>query len=126
MHKSILAPAVLITAALASSAQALSPAARTFVRKAGLDPASAAVIQADKDGEISSIYRDKPVRNSLEALAIKGSKKGVLTFVTSREFIHKLEADFEGAVVPMTGFDRIYLTTEERDLVLRKILEKVK
>jgi hypothetical protein len=122
MHKFILAPAALIAAALASSAHALSPAAKIFVRKAGLDPASASVIQADKDGDISSIYRDKPVKNSLESLAIKGSKKGVLSFVTSREFIRSLEADFEGTVIPKTGFDRIYLTTEERDLVLRKIL----
>ena len=118
----VAAIALLLTAA--SPVQALSPTAKAFVRKAGLDPASATVLQADKDGEISLIFRGKPVKNSLEALAAKGSKKSVLAFVTSREFIHKLKADFKGTDIPKTGYDGIYLTSEERNLVVDKLVER--
>ena len=122
--RTIIVAALVLLLTAASSARALSPAAKTFVRKAGLDPASAAGLQADKDGEISSIFRGKPVKNSLEALAAKGSKKGVFAFVTSREFIHKLKADFKRTDIPKTGYDGIYLTNEERNLVVDKLVER--
>ena len=110
-------------ASLAAPVHALSPKAEAFVRKAGLDPASAAVQLAESDGTITTTYRGDEKSFSLESLALEGAKNGVNAFVTTRNFIRKLEADFKGTPVPKTGLDRLYLTEEQRDLLVRKIVE---
>ncbi|MDD5303817.1 MAG: hypothetical protein PHS14_12010 [Elusimicrobia bacterium] len=115
--------AIAVSAALAAPARALSPEAEAFVRKAGLDPASAAVRLADADGTIDTTYRGDQKSFSLESLALEKAKNGVNAFVTTRNFIHKLEADFRGTPIPKTGYDGLYLTTEQRTLVARKIIE---
>lgn len=106
------------------SAPALSAEAAAFIKSTGLDPAAEEVRLARADGEISSIYRGHPVSNSLEALVKAGSTKGVFSFVTSRTFIRRLKADFKGTDVPKKGYDGIYLTGDERLLVVDKIVER--
>ena len=60
---------------------------------------------------------------SLRGLIAKGTvPKGVACFVTTRDFIARLRADFGGTSIPNTNYDAIYLTLEERTLVARKII----
>ena len=120
--KSLMA-AVILSAAFAAPARALSPEAEAFVRKAGLDPASAAVRQADGDGTIVTMYRDDEKKFSLESLALEGAKNGVKAFVATRGFIRKLKADFAGTPFLKVGYDGLYLTVEERRLATRKAIE---
>lgn len=101
----------------------LSPETIVFLKSIGVDPESEDVQVAHKDGTISSVFRGKPISNSLESLAKEGSKKGVISFVTSRAFIRKLKADFAGTPIPKVGYDGIYLTNEERLLVADKLVE---
>lgn len=115
--------AIVASATLAAPVRALSPVAEDFVRKAGLDPASDAVRAADKDGTISTTYRGDLKKYSLESLAKEGARNGVISFVTTRAFIRKLEADFAGTPIPKTGYDGLYLTVEQRRMVARKIVE---
>jgi hypothetical protein len=114
---------LIASASLAVSAHALSPQAEAFVRKAGLDPASADVRQADADGMIVTIWQGDERKHSLESLANEGMKNGVKVFVSTRAFIRKLKADYAGTPFPTSGFDGIYLTVEERKLAERKMLE---
>ena len=114
---------IVATAALAVPARALSPEAEAFVRKAGLDPASVTVRQAEADGAIVTMYQDDERTNSLESLAKAGLKNGVKAFVSTRAFIRKLKANYAGTPFPTSGFDGLYLTVEERTLATRKMFE---
>lgn len=105
-------------------APGLSAEAAAFINAAGLNASSAEVKRARADGEIASIYRGHPVSNSLDALVKAGSTKGVFSFVTTRAFIRKLKADFKGTDIPAKGYDGIYLTADERSLVVDKIVER--
>lgn len=108
-------------AALAAPARAMSPETEAFVRKAGLDPASAAVRLADEEGPVSTVYQGDEKEYSLDSLARDGAKNGLKAFVSTREFIRKLKANFAGTPVPAAGYDGLYLTVEERKLALKKI-----
>ncbi len=113
--------ALAVSSVLAAPAQALSPEAEAFVRKAGLDPASAAVRAADEEGPISTIYQGDEKEYSLESLAQEKAKNGLKAFVVAREFIRKLKANFAGTSVPAGGYDGLYLTVDERKLALKKV-----
>ena len=113
--------AVVVCAALAAPARALTPETEAFIRKAGLDPASAAVQLADKDGTIDTVYQDDEKHFSLDSLAKDGAKNGLKAFVATRSFIHALKKDFNGTPVPKAGYDGLYLTIDERKLALSKI-----
>ncbi len=115
--------AIVAAAALAAPARALSPQAEAFVRKSGLDPASAAVRLAESDGTITTMYRDDEKKFSLESLALEGAKNGVKAFVATRGFIHKLQTDYASTPFLTVGYDGLYLTMEERKLATRKMLE---
>lgn len=101
----------------------LSPRTIAFLKSIGLDPGSEDVQIAHEDGVISSVFRGKPISNSLESLAKEGSEKGVTSFITTRVFIRRLKADFAGTPIPKVGYDGIYLTKEERLLVADKLVE---
>lgn len=118
-----LALVLLVSAALAAPARALSPTAKDFVRKAGLDPESAAVRAADADGTITTVYQGDEKKYSVESLALEGAKNGLKAFVATRGFIRKLNADYAGTPFPTSGYDGLYLTVKERKLALRKMVE---
>lgn len=121
MYKSVLALAMLLAAA--SSARALTPKAEVFVRGSGLDPASAAVRWADKEGTIVTMLRDEEKKYSLESLAIEGKKRQTVDFVVCRWLIRNLKADFEGTPWPPKGVDITYTTMEERKLAINKAFD---
>lgn len=124
MRSSVLA--FLLSAVLVTPAWALSPAAEAFVRGAGLDPGSADVVAADKDGVIETTYRGDPATFSLEALALKKMANGVRSFVVTRKVIRELKASFASYKLPaggIEGFDGLYLTPSERELMAKKIRE---
>ena len=108
---------------LSAPALALSPEAADFVRKAGLDPASATVKAADADGTIVTIFHDDEKQFSLESLAIEKAKNGVNAFVFTRTFIRKLKANYAGTPFPTSSYDGLYLTLDERKLAMRKMVE---
>lgn len=121
MPKSVLAFAMLLAAA--SAARALTPKAEAFVRESGLDPASAAVRWADKEGTIVTILRDEEKKYSLESLAIEGKKLKVIDFVACRWLVRNLKADFAGTPWPPKGLDITYTTMEERKLAINKAFD---
>jgi hypothetical protein len=110
-----------LSAALAAPARAMTPETEAFVRKAGLDPASAAVRTADAEGPINTVYQGDEKEYSLDSLAHDGAKNGLKAFVSTREFIRKLKANFAGTPIPTSGYDGLYLTIEERKLALKKV-----
>lgn len=99
----------------------MAPETEAFLRKAGLDPASAAVRLADKEGPIDTTYQGDEKQFSLDSLARDGAKNGIKAFVSAREFIRKLKANFAGTPIPAGGYDGLYLTLEERKLALKKV-----
>lgn len=112
---------VAVFAALAAPAGALTPETEAFLRKAGLDPASPAVRQAEAEGPVSTVYQGDEKEFSLDSLARDGAKNGIKAFVAAREFIRRLKANFSGTPIPPAGYDGLYLTVEERKLALKKV-----
>lgn len=119
--KAGLALAVLLFALGPLSAPAMTPAAATFVRSIGLDPDSAPVRTADADGEIQGQVMGDPEVFSLERLASESRPGAVKQFVATRWFIHQLKADFDHTPLLKDGYNASFLTTEERQLVGRKV-----
>ncbi len=115
--------ALVVAAAFAAPARALSPETEAFLRTAGLDPASDAVRLAEEDGEIVTMYRDDEKTFSLDSLARDGAKNGIKAFVATRGFIRRLKADFAGTPFLKTNYDGLYLTLEERRLATRKAIQ---
>lgn len=113
--------ALAVSAVIAAPARAMTPETETFLRKAGLDPASAAVRAADAEGPVSTVYQGDEKTYSLDSLARDGAKNGIKAFVATRDFIRKLKANFAGTPAPTAGYDGLYLTTEERKLALKKL-----
>lgn len=116
----IILAALIAVVALASPSFALSPEAEAFLKGIGLDPASESVRAAEKEGTISTTFRGDSASFSLESLALEKKKNGVMAFITTRAFIKKLAANPKTAF-PKTGYDGMYLTKDERDLVADKI-----
>lgn len=120
----VLISGILITAVSTPlPAQALSPEAKSFLRESGLDPSSADVRAADKDGSIvapNCSGRDNT--NSLESLAKEKSRKGVVAFVQSRKFIREVKADFVKSAKAPKEYNGCFLVVKERRLAMRKIL----
>ncbi len=114
--------ALAVAAALASPSFALSPQAESFLRKIGLDPDAEAVRAAEADGTITTTFRGDAASFSLESLALEKKRNGVLAFIATRAFIHKLEKD-PGTPIPKANYDGMYLTADQRKLVARKIAE---
>ena|SRR3989338_4768946 len=115
--------ALVMSAAFAAPARALTPEVEAFLRKAGVDPASEAVRIAEEDGTIVTMYRDDEKQISLESLTREGAKNGIKAFVATRAFIRKLKADYAGTPFLRTNYDGLYLTIEERRLATRKAIE---
>jgi len=113
--------AAAVCAALAGPAQALAPETEAFLRKAGLDPASAAVKAADEEGPVNTVYQGDEKEFSLDSLAKEGAKNGIKAFVAARDFIRRLKANFGGTPIPAAGYDGLYLTPDERKLALKKV-----
>jgi len=112
----------LIFLALALPAKALSPEAEEYLKTIGFDPASEDVRLAEAAGEIQTSFMDEDVTYSLELLAAGKKKKNQLTnFITTRAFMARLQKDFNGTKVPAKNYEALYLTTEERQMVGRKI-----
>jgi hypothetical protein len=110
--------------ALVAPALALSPSSTKYLRSIDIDPKSAQVVSADKDGAIRSAYRGKPVENSLEALAAAHDAVKVRKFIATRDFVKRLKADFEGTPMLRVDYDAMYLTESERDLAFKKFMER--
>lgn len=108
-------------AILAVPARALAPETEAFLRKAGLDPASAAVKAAAEEGPVKTVYQGDDKEFSLDSLAKEGAKNGIKAFVAARDFIRRLKANFAGTPIPVNGYDGLYLTPEERKLALKKV-----
>jgi hypothetical protein len=117
--KTLLAAAAVV-AALSSPSFALSPEAQAFLRTIPLDPASPQVRAAEAEGTIQTTFRGDDVSFSLESLALQKKKNGVLAFIATRAFIHKLERD-PNTPIPKTNYDGMYLTNEQRNLVVDKL-----
>jgi hypothetical protein len=117
---------ILALSAVAISAHALSPKAESFLRQAGLDPQAPEVRRAEQDGVIHTDYNGDPEAHSLESLAATGKTNRVRTFVGTREFIRRLKKDSAGTPIPRSNYDPLYLTPEERELVLKKFLSEKK
>ena len=120
MRTSLVLLTLLILAT--SPCAALTQQAADFLKSAGLDPADADVLAADKDGVIETTYAGDPVTFSLEALVTGKKNNAVRTFVTTRKMIRELKADFKGYKIPPGG-DVLYLTTVERLLMVKKVNE---
>jgi hypothetical protein len=120
MRTSLVLLTLLILAT--SPCATLTQQAADFLKSAGLDPADADVLAADKDGVIETTYAGDPVTFSLEALATGKKNNAVRTFVTTRKMIRELKADFKGYKIPPGG-DVLYLTTVERLLMVKKVNE---
>lgn len=102
-------------------ASAMTPAAAAFLRSVGLDPDSAPVRTADADGEIQGQVMGDPEVFSLERLARESRPAAVKQFVATRWFIHQLKADFDHTPLLKDGYNASFLTSEERQLVGRKV-----
>jgi len=119
--------ALAYSLAAASPASAMTAKTAKFLReKCGLDPKSEEVQLAERDGTVTVEFHDDPVGFSLEWLAAMKRVRGVKQFVTTRNFIHKLKADFAGTAFPKEGYEGTYLTREERILAGRKIVEDLR
>jgi hypothetical protein len=106
---------------------ALTQQAADFIKSIGLDPKSADVVAADKDGVIKSTYRGDPVAHSLESLAKEKKVNAVKSFVVSRKIARALNTNFKGYKLPNGGiehYDGLYLTQKERLLMANKIVER--
>lgn len=115
--------AAAFTAILAVRAYALSPQEQAYLQKIGIDPNSRAVAAAEEAGTVETTFRDEAKEFSLSGLIAQGNvPKGVTCFVTTRDFIARLKADFARTSIPKTNYDAIYLTLDERSLVARKII----
>src|SRR2546429_310523 len=105
---------------------ALTQQAADFVKSVGLDPNSADVVAADKDGTIKTTYRGDAATFSLESLASEKKANAVRSFVASRKVARELKANFKGYKLPAGGvpsYDGLYLTQSERLLMVDKIVE---
>lgn len=117
--KSVIA-ALVVVVSLSTPSFALSPEAEAFLKGIGLDPASASVRAAEQEGTISTTFRGDSAEFSLESLAVEKKKNGVLAFIATRAFIKKLGSNPK-TPFPKTGYDGMYLTKDERNLVADKI-----
>lgn len=112
---------LLLAVLLAVPTHALSPAAKEFLKEAGLDPVSADVRAADADGTIlAPDCMGKDNTDSLESLARQKKKNGVIRFVTTRAFISRLKKNFDSTQMPAENYDASFLTEEEPMLVRKK------
>lgn len=115
--------AAVMTACLAASAHALSPQERSYLAGLRIDPNSRAVAVAEAAGVIRTTFRGEAKEFSLSGLIAQGNTpKGVACFITTRDFIAKLKANFNGTAIPKVNYDAIYLTSDERGLVADKLL----
>ena len=122
--KLLLIVALLVCAA--TPCLALTQQAADFLKSVGLDPASADVVVADKEGEIQTTYNGDPNSFSLEALASGKKARAVRVFVASRKAIRELKANFKAYKIPAGGnpdYDGVYLTPSERTLMVKKMQE---
>ena len=118
--------AVAFAALFAPPSFALASQEESYLRKIGLDPKSAAVVAAEAEGTITTMYKSDMREFSLSGLIAQGNvPNGVKAFVATRAFIARLKRDFAGTPVPKTNYDPMYLTDEERDLVTDKIIAGV-
>ena len=125
MRISLLLVTILVFAA--SPSLALSPQAADFIKSIGLDPTSADVVAADKDGVIKSTYRGDPVSHSLESLATEKKVNAVKSFVVSRKVARGLKGNPAGYQLPNGGiehYDGLYLTQAERLLMADAIVRR--
>jgi len=117
-----IAVSLLIVSAMPASA--MTPKTAKFIReKCGLDPGSKEVRLADKDGVIHTTVLGDPADYSLDWLATQKRVNGVKNFIATRNYIHKLKADYAGTPYSEKEYDGIYLTAEERQLANRKFVE---
>lgn len=111
----------LFSLALALSAEGLSPEAESYLQSIGLDPTSEDVRLAEAAGNVQTTYMDEPVSYSVESLAQEKKKNGLIRFVTTRAFIHRLHKNFNETKIPKKNYEALYLTVAERELVGRKV-----
>lgn len=116
--------AVMLSAPTA--AHAMAPATAKYLRQIGIDPKSKDAIAADAEGVITVDYDGDDYDYSLAQLAAAKKKNAVATFISTRAFIHRLEADYAGTEIPTKNYDPLYLRHSERELVGRKFAERFK
>lgn len=108
---------------LAAAASAMTPETSQYLRGIGVDPESSDIVELDAEGPVSTSYGGDPEVFSLDILASQKRKNGIMAFITTRGFIRKLKADFNGVAIPKTNYDALYLTSEERQLAGRKFIQ---
>jgi len=109
-----------------SPCAALTQQAADFIKSAGLDPANADVVAADKDGVIKTTFRGDAAAFSLERLATEKKANAVRSFVVSRKVARELRTNFKRYKLQaggIPGYDGMYLTPAERLLMVDKIVE---
>ena len=110
----------LFALVFAMPAAALAPETAAYLKSIGLNPDSEDVRMAEQAGEIETTFMDEPVTYSVESLARDKKKNGLIRFVATRAFITKLKRNFDSTRIPEL-YESIYLTTDERSLVGRKV-----
>jgi len=114
--------AAALTAFFAAPSSALSQKEEAYLSKLGIDPRSQAVVAAESEGTIVTIFHSDTKRFSLSGLIAQGDvPNGVRAFIATRAFIALLKKDFARTAIPDTNYDSMYLTAEEKKLVARKI-----
>jgi hypothetical protein len=124
MRRKLLILGLLIS--WASPCLALSQQSSDFVRSIGIDPASADVVAADKDGTIATTFHGDPASNSLETLASEKKVNAVKRFIFTRKLVRDLKVNPSGPLpAVMDNYDALYLTDSEKVLVGRKAVEEI-
>lgn len=123
MRQLILAVLLAVPAAAVKpkTAPAMKAGTAAFLKATGFDPKSKEIALIHSEGPVETTYQGDPQTHSLDTLAAGKAKNALKRFVTTRNFIRALKANFAETKIPAEGYDGLYLTLEERTLALKKV-----
>lgn len=101
----------------------MKPETEAFLRSIDIDPGSKDVVDTYAEGSVWTSFEGEPDEYSLDIFASKKRKAETIAFIKTRTLIRNLKKDYEGTA--LEKYDSGFLTSEERKLMGRKIVDEI-